>query len=181
MKHHPDKNAGERTYVFENSDAVYRALLAGFETFAVWQCNNHNLTLAETIEWIEPPTGSISSSAAQPAANACDSAPTWHPDLMREVGVVDVSEKALQMIAAEFHVSVSVMAASLRQAAVGTSCTFLLHGAEQPAEPRYHRASWKGLISRHEALYRAGLLDVRRPSKSSTWICPSCTRHRCGI
>ena len=146
LRHHPDKNAGERTYVFEQGEAVYRALLAGFETFAVWQCNNSNLTLAETIEWTEPPTGSISSSAAQHAADAWDLAPTWHPDLMREVGVVDVLEKALQMIAAEFHVSVSVMAASLRQAAVGTSCTFLLHGAEQPAEPRYHGTSWKGLI-----------------------------------
>ena len=65
---------------------------------------------------------------------------------MREVDVVGVLEEALQMIAAEFHVSVSVMAASLRQAAVGTSCTFLLHGAEQSAEPRYHGTSWKGLI-----------------------------------
>ena len=107
LRHHPDKNAGERTYVFENGDAVYRALLAGFETFAVWQCINSNLTLAATIEWTEPPTGRISSSAAQPAANVCDLAPTWHPDLMREVDVVDVLEEALQMIAAEFHVSLS--------------------------------------------------------------------------
>ena len=91
--------------MFEKGEAVYRALLAGFETFAVWQCNNPNLTLAETIEWTDPPTGSISSSAAQPAANAWDLAPTWHPDLMREVGVVDVLEKALQTIAAEFHLS----------------------------------------------------------------------------
>ena len=49
LRHHPDKNAGERTYVFENGEAVYLALLAGFETFAVLQCNNLNLTLAETI------------------------------------------------------------------------------------------------------------------------------------
>ena len=38
------------------------------------------------------------------------------------------------------------MAASLREAAVDTSVTFLLRGAAQPAEPRYHGTSWTGFI-----------------------------------
>ena len=124
LRHHPDKNAGDRNGVFEQGETVYRQLLAGLETYAVWRCNNPNLTLADTIEWSEPLTGSVSSSAAQPAADVGDLAPTWHPGNMPKNNVVDVLEEAFQMIAAQFHDGVSGMAASLRHAAVGTSCTF---------------------------------------------------------
>ena len=137
LKHHPDKNDGARNYNFEEGQAVYSALLAGFETFAVWQKDNPNLTLHDTIEWIEPPEG---------AAYARDLAPTWDPRFMSKIDVVDDLERALEEIGLEFQFSLSDMAASLRQAAVGTSFTFLLRGAEQPAEPRYHGTSWKGFI-----------------------------------
>ena len=49
--------------------------------------------------------------------------------------------KAFQVIAAQFHVSVSGMAASLRHAAVGTSCTFFLRGAAQ-------RVAWPSAAAR---------------------------------
>ena len=180
----PDTNLAGRNHIIKEAQAVYSTLLAGLETFAVWECNNPKLTLQDTIEWFEPTPNATqtSGSASEHASYTEDLAPTWHPSLMKNTNVCDSLERSLEQTHLEFPCTISAMAASLREAAVDTSVTFLLRGAAQPAEPRYHGTSWTGLVG----ISQGGFLpcwvqDVRWPSRSSRWIYPSYTPHRTGI
>ena len=149
LKYHPDKTGGQRDMRFEQTHEYYKALLDGLQTFDVWHKYNPELTLADTSDWNVPPTGNAASSTAQPAGYLFDlvreMAPSWHASNMR-YHTVDFLEDALREISFAFQHDVADMAASLRNVEVGQAGTFYLCGAVQPAEPRFHGTSWKGLI-----------------------------------